>query len=73
MKDPMKSRDVVPKNVTGTGWGECGHKSTEYHKKFSYVMLNWINLTNNHRNVDFLTLIYMQMTGQGDPDKHIDL
>ena len=50
----MKSGDVVPKNVTGVGWGEGGHKSTVYHKKFAYVMLNWIHFTNNYHVVDFL-------------------
>ena len=73
MKDPMKSRDVLPKNVPGVGWGEGGEKSIEYCKNFAYVMLYWINFTDNHCIVAFLTLIYMQMTGQSDPHKHIDL
>ena len=72
MKDPMKSRNV-PKNVPGLGWAEGGHKSTEYHKTSAYVMLNWINFTNNYCIVYFLTLIYRQMTGQSDPDKDTDL
>ena len=29
-------------------------------------MLNWINFTNNNCIVHFLTLIYVQMTGQSD-------
>ena len=69
----MKFRDIVPKNVLRVGWGEISHKSTEYPKKFAYVMLNWINFTNNYCIVDFLSLIYRQMTGQSDPDKHTDL
>ena len=28
MKQPMKSRDVLPKNFPGMGWVEGGHKST---------------------------------------------
>ena len=62
VKHPMKSRDVLPKNVPGVGWGEGGHKSTEYNKNFAYVMLYWINFTDNHCIVDFLTLIFLQMT-----------
>ena len=65
MKDPMKSRDVVPKSVPGVGWGEDRHKSTEYHKNFAYMIT-----TNNYRIVDFLTLIYMEITLQCDPVKH---
>ena len=36
----MKSRDVVPKKVLG--WGEGGHKSTEYHKIYYYLYLGRI-------------------------------
>ena len=28
MKQPMISRDVLPKNVPGVGWGEDGPKCT---------------------------------------------
>ena len=73
VKEPMKSRDVFPRNVPGVGWGEGGHESTEDLRNFAYVMLNWINFTNNYHTVDLLTVIYMQMIGKSDPDKHMDL
>ena len=65
-KGPHEIQGCCSRNVLG--WGEIGHKNTEYHKKFAYVMLNWINFTNNYCIVDFyfLTLIYRQMTGQNE-------
>ena len=73
MKEPMKSRDVEPKTILGIMLGGNGHYSTEYHKKCTYVMFKWINFTNNDHIVDFLTLVYGQITGQSDPDKYTDL
>ena len=35
------------------GGVKVGHKNTEYHKKFAYVMLNWMNVTNIYHIVDF--------------------
>ena len=34
----------------------------QYNKNFASVMLYWINFTDNHHIVDFLTLISVQMT-----------
>ena len=30
MKQPMKSRDVLPKNVPEVGWGGVGHLGVEW-------------------------------------------
>ena len=73
VKNSMKSRDVVPKNLPGVVWGEGGHKSIEDHRKLAYVMLNWIHFTNIYHIVDLLTLIHRQMTSKSDPDKYTDL
>ena len=73
MKQPMKSRDVLPKNVPGVGWGGVEHNTTEFHKKCTCLTFYWIHFANNDHTVAFLTLIYWQITGPSDPDKHADL
>ena len=63
----------MPRNVPGIGWGGVGHNTTEFHKKYTCVTFYWIHFANNDCIVDFLTLIFWQMTGPSDPDKHTDL
>ena len=53
MEHPKNCRDVLHRNVPGVGWGQVGHKSTEYNKNFAYVMLYWINFSDSHHIVDF--------------------
>ena len=72
VKDPMKSIDILPKMFQEWG-GVKVDRRAQYNKNFTYVMLYWINFTNNHGIVDFLTLIFVQMAQQSDPDKHVDL
>ena len=55
----MKFRDVVPKIVLGWGGVKLDIRVQHITRNLAYVMLNWINFTNNYRIVDFLTLIYM--------------
>ena len=73
MKQLMKRGSFVPKNVPGVGQGGGGHYSTEYHKKCTCMTFNWIHFGNSDCIVDFLTVIYQQMTGPSDPDKCTDL
>ena len=54
MKQPMKSRDALPKNVPGVGLGRVKVDiKAQYNKNFAYVILYWINFTNNHCYIDF--------------------
>ena len=73
MKQPMKKGLFVPKTIPGAGWGGVGYNTTEFHKKCTCVTFYWIYFANNDHVVDFLTLIFWQMTGPSDPDKHTDL
>ena len=73
MKQPMKSRDVLPKNVPGVGWVELDIILQNSHKICTCVTFYWIHFAINDCIVDFLTLIYWQMTRPSDPDKHTDL
>ena len=68
-----KIQGCCAQNYSRMRWGGGRHYSTEYHKKCTCVILNWINFTNNDCIVDFLTSIYGQMTGQSDPDKCTDI
>ena len=63
----------MPKKVPGVRQGGVGYHSTEYHKKCTCVTFNWIQFGNNDNIVDFLTVIYQQMTRLSDPDKCTDL
>ena len=47
MKQPMKSRDVLPKNVPWVGWVKVDIRA-QYKKNFTYVLLYYINFTDNH-------------------------
>ena len=73
MKQPMKKGSFVPKTIPGVRQGGGGHYSREYHKECNCVTFNCIHFGNNDCIVDFLTVIYQQMTGPSDPDKCIDL
>ena len=50
--DLVKDLVLFPKIFWGWGGGEGGHKSTENHKNFAYVMLNWIHFTSDYCMVD---------------------
>ena len=63
----------MPKTIPGVRQGRGGHYSRECHKECSCVTFNWIHFGNNDCIVDFLTVIYWQMTGPSDPDKYTDL
>ena len=45
VKQPMKSRDVLPKNVPGVGWGGVCHAGVgwgmSYRGGVGYVMQGW--------------------------------
>ena len=73
VKQAMKKGSFVPKNVPGVRQGGGGHYSTEYCKKCTCVTFNWIHFGNNDHIVDFLTVIYQQMTRPSHPDKCTDL
>ena len=49
MKQPMKSRDVLPKNVPGVGWGQVGCVMQvwdgSYRGGVGYVMQGWVGHT----------------------------
>ena len=73
VKQPMKKGSFVPKTISGVRQSGGGHYSTEYHKKCTCVTFNWIHFSNNDHIVDFLTLIYQQVTGPSDSNKYTDL
>ena len=70
---PIKIHFLCSQIYSRVSGGRSGHYSIEYHKKCTCMMLSWINYTNKDHIVDFLTLIYGQMTSESYPDNYTDL
>ena len=42
MKQPMKSRDVLPKHFPGVGWGGVGHVGVEGWGGVGHTGVGWV-------------------------------